>query len=100
MRSWGDGHDQVIVGWGEEMLEASSFEAEKFPPADWPEAQIVMKDGVRRVVVPIGDPPLGSIVVQFVVDDCPYSLWLSGEGDDGEPQGYTLEEAVEYSRRF
>jgi hypothetical protein len=51
-------------------------------------------------VLSIGDPPIGQIAIRFVVDGCPYSLWLSGEDDEGDQRGYPLGEAVGYARRF
>jgi hypothetical protein len=101
MRAWGAGRDQVAVGWGQEMLDATGEEADDFAPQDWAPQQVVVKDGVRRVVIPIGDQGVGQIAVRFVMDDCPYSLWLpSGLDKEGRPWGYTLAEALEYAQRF
>lgn len=87
--AWGEGLNQVVVGRGREVVEASGG-TEPFPYEDWPDYQSVVKDGIRRQVVPVGDP--GQIRVEFVQDGCPYVLWIS--------HGHTLDAAMTYAERF
>lgn len=99
---WGEGQEQVVVGWGQEVLDETGLGDDPFPPADLPDEQVVAAGGVERHVVPIGDPPQGQIAITFVDEPCPYVLWLAGGvSEDGEPlPGYELEEAIEYAERF
>lgn len=99
-RAWGEGRDEVVVGWGRELEEiGAGFELSD----DWPEELVVTKDGVERHVVRIGDGFHSSVAVRFVMDDCPYTLWMNGvefDEDDEIFVGFTDDEAVDYARRF
>lgn len=104
--AWGEEHDQVVVGWGQEMLDdrggVETREDWPFRPG-WPENMVVVKDGVERYVVPVGDPPAGPIDIEFVIDGCPYAIRMAaGEFADGEVEspGYTEAEAIAYAGQF
>jgi hypothetical protein len=91
MLAWGTGKDEVTLGRGRELF-ADAPPDLVFPPADWPDRQTVHKDGVDRYVVPVGDPPLGVIRIEFLYRDCPYVLWMQS--------GHELEEAMDHAARF
>lgn len=99
-RTWGEGRDQVVVGWGAELKETGAdFELSD----DWPAELVVTKDGVERHVVRIGDGHHSEVAIRFVMNDCPYTLWMVGvefDEDDEIFVGFTDVEAVEYARRF
>lgn len=70
--SWGKGDNRVTIGRGHEVVD-SSGDPIRFPRTGG--EPVRGSDGVRRWVVAVGDPPLGQISYQYVVDGCPYVLW-------------------------
>lgn len=99
--AWGEGRDRVILRWGEELFDDTGmgFYAGHFP--SWDEF-VVERDGVERVIIPGAELPWGSSAIEFLLEGCPYRLWLAGGGDDfgQDVMGYELEEVLEYAERF
>lgn len=87
----GKGGDRVTVGRGQEVLDHVDAEPQ-FPEYGTP---VASRDGVRRWVIAVGDPPLGQIMYQFRVGDCPYVLWTGS----GLTWGEALDFAAEMTTR-
>lgn len=92
---WGEGSDELLQVRGAGAVEASGEsafdldywrdEARLSPEHD----QWVQVSGEDRIVMPIGDPPLGGISIHFVRDGCPYSFGL--------PSGTELDDAIAFA---
>lgn len=97
--AWGEGRDLVVLSWGSESVADDLEGIEDHLMLDYDGTQAVAKDGMRRMVVPVGDPPLGGIGIRFAIDGCPYNLTINIEAaDDGS--GITLTEAISYAEQF
>ncbi len=53
---------------------------------------VVGRDGIRRWVIAVGDPPLGQITYKYGGDGCPYVLWTEA--------GMTWTDALAYASRL
>lgn len=70
----GVGRSRVVVGRGAEAVDQAGGDG-TFPG---PTGEVVRGvDGVRRTVLPVGDPPLGEIQLRWVQGGCPYILWTA-----------------------
>ncbi len=70
----GVGRSRVVVGRGVEAVEQASG-GSVFPGRTGTRVRGV--DGVRRTVLPVGDPPLGQVQLRWVQGGCPYVLWTA-----------------------
>jgi hypothetical protein len=90
VNAWGQGNDQVTVGRGREVLKHLGDDGLGFDRTGG--EPVVGKDGIRRWVTAIGDPPLGQITYKYVVDGCPYVLWTES--------GMAWTDALTYASRL
>jgi hypothetical protein len=83
---WGHGMDRVVIGRGQEVVDEFDHHDRTFPRTGEP---VVGRDGIKRWVIAIGDPPRGQIAYKFLVGRCPYLLWTQS--------GLAWEDALAYA---
>lgn len=86
---WGHGLNRVIIGRGQEVVDEYGRHDRTFPRTGEP---VTGRDGIRRWVIAIGDPPLGQIAYKYLADTCPYVIWTQS--------GLTWQDALAYAARL
>jgi hypothetical protein len=84
---WGNGPDRVAQGYGRYALdEPAAFDENNggFPA--------VRVRGYPGAIVPIGDPGVGEVTINWQESGCRYTVWLPG--------GTSVEEALNYAARY
>ena len=87
--AWGHGANRVVIGRGQEVVDDYDRHDPTFPRSGEP---VIGRDGIKRWVIAIGDPPLGQIAYKYLVDTCPYLIWTQS--------GLTWEDALGYAARL
>lgn len=87
--AWGAGRNQVIQFAGAAAREAAGQGG--YRQEHWPAYQTVSVDGVERFVIPVGDFGVSSVQIRFVLEDCPYLLFL--------PAGTSQQASMDYAGR-
>ena len=83
---WGEGDDRVF------QVVGVNHNEEWFDVLGDRDPQLTTVRGDRAAVIPVGDPPVGVIMIGWSSDDCDYTVWIG--------PGLTLKEAIAYARRY